>query len=368
MINVLLVTLQGSSNFGNRLQNYALQTVLEKMDCRVSNPRYDVWERKPKLKKRIKNAIRICLGAIRVPKYRQAYYSARRVRRFKQFDKKYIHGIFELSFANAFSMDWSSFDAAVTGSDQVWHKWHKAEKELEYFYLAFMPEDKRYSYAPSFGFERFEEDTISIHKNGLTGIRRLSCREQSGVDLIRELTGREATLLCDPTLLIEADEWRLIAQRPSYNVPEHYILEYHVASADGEICRKAKTFAMKKGLTVINVYNPGEWEHYCTSPAEFLWLVDHADYVLTNSFHGCVFSILFNTKFVVFGRGGEEKDTMFDRIRTLLRNFGLEQRIYDGSLDVADEVTDEAAIEVALAAQRKTAQAYLNECAKSWKK
>ena len=225
MSKILLVTLQGSINIGNRLQNYALQSVLEKIGCNISTPKYIGWEKKPSAKERVKNIIRICLGALHVSRFRFAYSFARRIRRFKQFDKKHIHGSFELTFSDAFCMDWSGFDAAICGSDQVWYKGYGADKELEFFYLMFMPQHKRYTYAPSFGFEKFREDTVLIHKDGLLGIRKLSCREQSGQEMIRELTGREAVLLCDPTLLIDAEEWSQIARRPAYLVPKHFALE-----------------------------------------------------------------------------------------------------------------------------------------------
>lgn len=367
MKKILLVTLQGGSNYGNRLQNYALQSVVERMGWEVHNPCY-YFEREIFFKEKIKEMIRVVLGFLRYSRFRLPYCRVRREKVFRRFDKKYIHNRFKLSFEKAFSMAWEEYVAAISGSDQVWHKWHVLPKELEYFYLMFLPEEKRFVYAPSFGFEEFDQKTIQIHKSGLSGIRKLSCRENTGKTLIRELTGREAEVLCDPTLLMEADEWRGISRKPKYHVPQHFVLEYLITDVDKDIQKKVAEFVARKELPVINVFDYTDLTHFCTSPEEFLWLLDHADYVLTNSFHGCVFSILFNTKFVVCGRGGDERDTMFDRIRTLLRNFGMEQRIYNGSLDVADEEIDSGTIEDRLKEQRKTAHSYLNECDELWKK
>lgn len=367
MIKILLVTLQGGSNYGNRLQNYALQTVVERLECEVHNPCY-YFEREVFIKERIKHPIRVVLGFLHFSRFRQLYCKMRRERTFRRFDKKYIHNRFRLSFEKAFLKDWRAYDAAISGSDQVWHRWHVLPKELEYFYLMFFPEAKRLTYAPSFGFEQFDPETIQIHKRGLVGIRKLSCREKTAQTLIRELTGREAEVLCDPTLLLTADEWQGISQKPRYSIPEHYVLEYFITDMDQELLEKTAKFAAEKGLPIINVFDCSDLTRFCTSPEEFLWLVNHADYVLTNSFHGCVFSILFYTKFVVFGRGGEEKDTMFDRIRTLLHNFGMERRIYNGSIDVADEAIEMEALEAVLNTQRMTAQVYLDECAELWKK
>ena len=96
-------------------------------------------------------------------------------------------------------------------------------------------------------------------------------------------------------------------------------------------------------------------------------MVKNADYILTNSFHGCVFAILFHKNFIVFRRGNEETDTMFDRIRTILGTFGMEQRIYNGNIDVVEEMVDVNAIEKALTLQRAEAQRYLEECACLWR-
>lgn len=87
--------------------------------------------------------------------------------RFDAFNKKYIKKGVELYFDQINPKDFEQYDIVVAGSDQIWHKWYDLPGELEYFYLNFVPQEKRVAYAPSFGFEKFPEADIELHKKGL---------------------------------------------------------------------------------------------------------------------------------------------------------------------------------------------------------
>ncbi|MGN0151050.1 MAG: polysaccharide pyruvyl transferase family protein [Wujia sp.] len=356
MSHILLVTLQ-SKNIGNRLQNYALQTVLQKMGYIVETPYYSPSDDYTLFMK-IKFNIKYILGKIGVKRYRYVLLITKRKEKFDQFDKKYISNMFPITFDGVYQNEWIKYEWAVTGSDQVWHSWYNQEKELNYFYLEFMPLQKRVAYAPSFGFSEFPDKDREIHKAGLNNMQSLSCREKRGQELIYELTGRNAEVVLDPTLLLSAKEWKKIERKPDYSIEGGYILVYFLGQTvdyQDEIEKLAK----EKKLHIIKILDINEEKYYCTSPDEFIWLIEHAEFVCTDSFHASVFSILFHRKFCVFRRKGEGFEDMFDRIESLLSMVGLEEQEYRNDIfNILNEVNWKM-IEHNLDMERKKSMEYL---------
>ena len=230
MKKVLLVTLQGA-NLGNRLQNYALQTVLEKMGIEISTP---VYQETSSCLVKIKLLVKNILAFLGNKKYNFAILQEKRSKAFEEFSEKYIHNRIKVTFDSVYSKDWSEYKYAITGSDQVWHNWSNTKKELEYFYLMFMPKEKRISYAPSFGFTEFPQADISTHKKGLEEMRCLSCREENGKNLIFNLTKKKAELLIDPVFLLKRKEWEKIEKRPDYVLTEPYMVVYFLGNETEE--------------------------------------------------------------------------------------------------------------------------------------
>ena len=161
---------------------------------------------------------------------------------------------------------------------------------------------------------------------GIKGMKALSVREQAGADLIEQLTGRKAEVHLDPTLLLTADEWRSVSRRPTWYHGGEYLLTYFLGRRPAQI----DAIAEELGLTVVNLLDEEVYEHYVTGVDEFLWAIDHASLVYTDSFHGSVFSILFQTPFLVCDRVGTGKgdasEKMGSRLDTLLGYFGFEDR------------------------------------------
>ena len=185
---------------------------------------------------------------------------------------------------------------------------------------------KKLSYAASFGISQVPEEQKEWLAGLLNEISHISVREEAGQRIVKELTGRDAMLVIDPTLMITAEEWREIANAPSdLKKGKHYILTYFLGAEP----KKATSDKLK----VMREYN---WMEYhlldqmdpksCKAgPLEFLYLIDHADLVLTDSFHACVFSFLFGKPFCVYPREGKETN-MLSRIHTLLKMFYLERK------------------------------------------
>lgn len=335
MKKLLLVTLQGD-NIGNRLQNYALQKVIEKYGYEVYTPVYYTTEFDT-LKKRMVLFIKAKLGKMGWPRYRNDYYRMKRRAKYQKFNRSYITNSFRMSYKKAFSSNWEKYDLALTGSDQVWHRWTQNTYELRYFYLEFMPSEKRLCYAPSFGFDEFPSQDKKAHFEGLNGIKEISIREKSGVGLIKELTGKNAKWVLDPTLLLDRSEWQSIeTPSPMYN-GKKYLLMYFLGSKDDGDIEAINYFAEKNNLEIIDALDRQSMYSMLTTPDEFIWLVEHASYVCTDSFHGTVFSIIFEKKFMSFRRKERNMDKMFNRIETVLELFGLGERVYNGKLEAITE-------------------------------
>lgn len=330
---VLLVTLQGA-NIGNRLQNYALQSVLERLGVQVTTPYYDIPELDT-VEKKIKNTIKAILGFFGSEKYRRKYYAFKRRIVFKRFDNAYISNMVKCKFDDDIK-EKTKCDYAITGSDQVWHNWSNDTRELEYFYLKSFPADRRISYAPSFGFDSFHEIDISVHKAYLLEMKYLTCREKKASEMILDLTGREAKIMLDPCLLLDKEEWNKIAKKPKHIENEKYALVYILGEKNKDYMDSIRTFCEKENLEIIDVFNNENPEWLFTAPDEFVWLLKNCQYVFTDSFHATLFSILYGKKFLSFKRIEPEMEGMFDRIETLLNLFAIENHVYDGNVKLVE--------------------------------
>lgn len=259
-----------------------------------------------------------------------------------------------------------NYDAIVCGSDQIWNP----GMNLPSFFLDFV-DDKREKviYAASIGRNMLSKEEKKVYGKYLTGLKHISVREEKAKELIEDILtetssavedGRfgkagntsiddsvghsrqtEVAVLLDPTLLINAASWKGIA-RENTLVKEKYMFCYFLGLTE-EKRNSAISFAKKHGLKIISIpyllekYNALDdgfsEERFPVGPAEFLNLILHAEFVLTDSFHASVFSILFNKRFRVFGRSSG-KDNMNSRIDTLLGYIGKNEYLIEpGQLD-----------------------------------
>lgn len=146
-------------------------------------------------------------------------------------------------------------------------------------------------------------------------------REQEGANTVKQFTGRDVPVVVDPTMLLTPDEWRKVSRQPAWYRGEDYILTYFLGNRPNAAIQQV---ANKSGLPSVNLLDEDVYEHYVTGVDEFIWAIEHASLIYTDSFHGTVFSILFQRPFVVCNRVGEEAvGKMSSRIDTLLSYFGL---------------------------------------------
>lgn len=322
-LRIAKVTLDGYYNYGNILQNYALQKVLinyaEVVDTlwwSESNYLPIVW-----WKWNWKNLVKYILN---YNSYRTKFkssiigYEMARQTKNKDFVDRYIN--YKFIGNRIYDLE-KKYDYFLTGSDQVWNPWYAGNDVL---FLKFAPKEKRISYAASIASDEIPNNRIDEFKNNLNEMKCISVREQSGADIIYKLTGRKVVVNVDPTLLLPASEWRTMSRKPSWYKGGEYILTYFLGKRPNEIINKIST---EYNLPVVNLMDESKSEHYITGVDEFLWAIEHAELVYTDSFHGTVFSIIFRTPFVVCNRvDGAVEGKMSSRIDTLLGGFGLEER------------------------------------------
>lgn len=325
-MRVAILTLPLHTNFGGILQAYALQTVLERIGndvcvLEISRPAVSKWSRCAIFVKRlIKFIIR----------KETAFYGSRTEWEIvnsntQRFICNYIH---QKSISNLMSLHEGDFDAVVVGSDQIWRT--EYYQPISNAYLAFAKgwkNIKRIAYAPSFGTDDWKYSSQETHECSslLKMFDAVSVRESSGVSLCKEYFGVDAVQMLDPVLLLEKEVYLALA----YSVTRkhgHYMLSCFLdASEEKESI--AKSLSCKYGLSLFRNNNPDtecyslSFEKRIQSPVEE-WIAGFrdAEFVITDSFHGCVFSILFNKPFAVILN--EKRGNC--RIHSLLDMFGLE--------------------------------------------
>ena len=311
MSRVAIVTICDNSNYGNRLQNYALHKTLNNLG--ISN--VTLWDRsKNTFKERVKINIKKILPSNNIG--RKKYL------KFNEFTSKNISNLY-VDMDNLKELR-NEFDYFIVGSDQIWNYnfGHATEKD----FLNFVQYDKRISYAPSFGVSKIDSEHRYKITEGINNIKYLSVREQQGATIIKELTNREAKVVLDPTLLISKNEWMLMEKRPKKMINKKYILTYFLGEISKELNDEINKISKENNLEIINLNNIEYKDFYVCGPSEFLYLFSNAEIVLTDSFHACVFSMIYDKPFYVFDRNTEGMKCMNSRLDTLLKTFKQEER------------------------------------------
>lgn len=330
-----ILTLNGYYNYGNRLQNYALQKAIENLGFDAETIRVQITGSglDKKLDKSLKQRIRRLYLNLRksTQKEMKSALDLERESHFMKFSQKWIKEtefIIDINHIPDTLKD--EFDFFVAGSDQIWSPQYFGNPRI-YFMCFAMPE-QRISYAASFGASSIPNHLKEIYKEGINGIAHCSVREKAGVEIIENLLGKKAELVLDPTLLLSKEEWKILFKPEKLNF-EKYILTYYLGEKTEEYFSYIQKIARETGYQIIDVMDKSS-SSYLSDPAEFIQLIEGAELICTDSFHGTVFSILFEKNFIVFEKASNEA-SMFSRLDTLLSLFQLENRIY-GKIDRED--------------------------------
>lgn len=234
----------------------------------------------------------------------------------------------EMSYSELKSRAYTDeYKAFLCGSDQVWNS---AVFYIDpFYYLQFAPKDKRIAFAPSFGREYVPGYNKKRIAKYLSEIPYKSIREASGVNIIKELTGDDAEVLLDPTLVLSADEWRDSLDIRKSN-DEKYLLAYFLDPPSELALQTIDKVSKQHGLRVIGLpYQMDNipWSVVSAGPKEFVEFISSASFVCTDSFHGTAFSLNFNVPFYTFERNYGDADKQSTRIVSILDYVGAKSRL-----------------------------------------
>lgn len=373
---ISIITITKVNNYGAELQSFALQHKMQMMGAdaeiidylfyknrefrreKISEPFYPF-----PLKKRVKEYLLPIVEWIKALPNRKA--NLRRAAGFEAFHKKNTR--FSQKRYRSYSELYNAqldYDIYCVGSDQVWNP--SCFTNLNPYFLTFAPKDKhKFSYASSFGVSSIPESAKEGYQLGLNNLDCISVRERSGVSLVKQIANKEATEVVDPTLLLSSSEWHQVAS--TNKVPRgRYLLIYTLT--DSPIATQAAIdIAKEKGLNVVRIckgaYVQDKKESGITNiidaaPDDFIGLFEHADFVVTNSFHGTVFSLIFNRQFLIYLKRGKANNS---RQEDLLKNVELSNRIvYEGDEPNKDAI-DFSQANALLANLKEKSEAYLKK-------
>lgn len=326
-------------NFGSMLQAYALQTTIGKLGlhCEIINY-FDLATMSPPDRlDDVKYLVKKALSCAGFHKLLPHYYS------FERFYHDRLRKTKTVTERDELKNLTSKYHSIVFGSDQIW-----APNVYNPVYMGDFLDDptkKLVSYAASIGLNDIPEELRPVYRSLLSRFSRISVREEMGKKLLKEHCGLDAEVVLDPTLLLEASEYRKI-QKPVSKFKERYVFCYFL-NKDHHYHQRVEEYAKLHGYKVVGVSvceQDGAWMELlpATGPQEFLWLVDHAEAVFTDSYHGTIFSLQFHKKFWTFERFAKDDPICQNsRIQQLNHLFGIGARI----LAPDDPVDDRAQLD-----------------------
>lgn len=318
---VYISTFYQYDNYGTRLQNYALCHVLNEYGLTVKT--ISLHSRMDAIKSFAKRMIATVPLNVRKHQIYRAELCKQRV--FNEFNKKLC--LTEVNVKDLRTLDYSNA-CGLAGSDQIWSPTHLRNnpRDKELFFLEFLPKEKRFSYAPSFGVSSIPTDMENEYRQALSHFANLSVREQAGQEIIHRVTGQSATIMPDPTFLLSRAEWQNISPiNQNKFTTKKYVVKYFLSEHSKAVHDAIQVFRDDHSIDIISIAgNNVKQDDYLVSPDEFVALIRNASYVFTDSFHAAVFSIIFNIPFIVFQRTDVKQ---ISRIKTLLNTYSLPQSL-----------------------------------------
>ena len=305
--NVAIVTII-SNNYGNRLQNYALQETLKKLDAHVETIPI-------RIKYDIKGKIKLWIKTVA-----------------SGFKKKYSDvcwGIFDQNIKwSKYTIESSNisehYNYFIAGSDQIWNPLFECNSDREF--LTFTANEKKFAYAASIGLDELPINEMNRYRKYISSFKNVSVREKTAADIIENLGCARPKVVLDPTMLLNEEDWKKIVNQSELRIKGRYVVAYFlgIRTAEYDAYITQKSIEMKADL--IDIAQLPQDQKRKIGPAEFVSLLYYSEAVFTDSFHGTVFSILFHKPFIVFERPYEDGyGKMSSRLDTLLETFELEK-------------------------------------------
>lgn len=368
-----IITILKVNNYGAELQAYATQRILQLMgyDAEIidylfyKNPRHKRTKASaPTAKMSIGKHLKEFLFPI-FSKWKSLKYNDARIIRESKFDSFHLENTklsvcYEsLDELKAADLD---YNILIAGSDQIWNP--GIYSSIDPYLLCFGDSDiRRISYASSFGVSSVPENVKLYYKKALQRFSAIGVREDAAVDLVRNFCGKDAQLVLDPTLLLNREQWMEVA-KPIRIPSQPYILVYELSSIH-YIKRVAVHISQLTGMPIVRVCKnacredaePEIINIIDAGPAEFLYLLDNAGYVITNSFHGTAFSLNFGKQFYTIIPDGKSNNS---RQKSILRLMDAEDRILKENAPFPDiKPVDSGKVEIILQKERKKSMLFL---------
>ena len=335
-----LLTFHTAANYGAALQAYAFQKFLtdKGFDCEYINYVNESRAHEYSMSWHIWDSLRHGKLTSAAAYLAGSPFMTLRKMRFDRFYRKHLRQT-EKVYRNSKEAEElnDKYDFFVIGSDQVWNPACNGDDAA--FLLDFVMDDrKRISYSPSFGTTDVDKQHITVFKENISRFAFIGVREAVGQKIVRKLTGRDATLVLDPVLLLTKEQWGDVMPKIPSN--ERFVFSY--TNRDGQMADFLKTgykIGERRHYVLSRYTRPGDFLNpkvrvkYCMSPQEFLWVINNAEMVVSASFHCIALSIVFNKQFVAITTGDEGKD---ERLLSMLSTLGLTDRILKEGMTAED--------------------------------
>lgn len=363
MKRIGILTMHRVQNYGSALQAYALQEYINRLgyDAELIDyifPNGKRKERRP-LKKRLKSLL-----------FKWAYYLPllRKSKRFSRFcDVHYRCSEKRFDSPESLMRYDYPYDVLMTGSDQVWNPIHILG-DMSFFLPFANAHTQKVAYAPSFSIASLPEGFDTIIRPYVEAYSHISVREKSGLDIVKSLTDKEVAMVCDPTLLLTKEDWGTLAAQSEIRISEPYILVYVLSYAYNPypaINAIIEKVQQELDLPLILLDAPVLEMKFKNArfikdagPVEFLYLVQHASFVITTSFHGTAFALNFGIPFYSVIRDHSGFDTrMIDLIEAVEADRAI---VYDQPIDCPLEM-DYSIVSERLESIRYQSQDYIKK-------
>lgn len=337
-----ILTFHNSNNYGAVLQTTALYKKVKSINSDVEVIDY-ICPNKVQTYKSLdigkhKSLVKNIYAFLQFPvrKYKNNIFANEISQMYKISNNKYENN-------QDISKDYKKWDKVICGSDQIWN--HDNTKFDTTYLLDFIKEDnKKISYAASFGLSDIDDKYKAKYTELLNKIENLSVREVRGKEIVKELTNRDSQVVLDPTLLLNKEEWIEFAQSIPQN--EKYVLIYTLGR-NKEVDKQAEIISKKLGCKVVKIATDAldfvsKYKCVIPNPQQYVDLINNAACVVTDSFHGTIFSVNLNVPFYTVLKSTNKRNS---RITGILDIVGLSDRvIYDRAKDI--EITSINYLEV----------------------
>lgn len=355
MKKVAVVSCYFKNNYGSMLQAYATQKILD--DNNIPNETINISELSDFDKNKKKfyftqitnlNFIKTKFGMVKLKLYAKLNKELRknfriRNKKFNEFKSKFNLSRTFNTYSELSNYAQNNYSDVIVGSDQLWLPVNVIG---DYYTLNWVPSDvNKISCATSFGISEIPDKYKNNYRLFLNRINHISVREKNAVQLVSKLTKKEAKLLCDPTLLLSQKQWNEVTNDEPLE-KEKYIFCYFLGG-NIEHRKFVERLKEKTGYKIISINHCDEYVKYSdefadsipydVGPSEFVNYIKNAEYVCTDSFHGTVFSLIYNKNFFTFERFNKNaKMSTNSRIYSLLSIVKLEDRLIKGTEDLDD--------------------------------